>query len=471
MDILPMELQHKIFRKVPIKSIGASICVSKPWKSIIISSSFVKSYSKANKDISTNKLLVFEESARRLEFRHDNDATEHFKTLKVPFKLEDNFLPPLGFSKKGELFLQVFRDGPPTSIISLNIETRQEKNVATRKESFLSHGRVSYFMESLVLLDYPQAQSYGAADSASDSSDEDDPELDFDSDFDFENEDTSAYNKVNKLLRVEELEEVEDQLSVAQQSDDSLAVHFDREGFGLYKQLAIPYEVYSMTSGRFFHNVIVFSLNSNSWRICNSFSPKYDFFEQSLFFNGFIHWIAQIHGSYEILTFDVNSEEFRAIKLPDTVDGVRLTLSVYKDFTIALCNWGFHGFRHDIDIWVLTEYGQEDSWCRFWMIPIDIDLVHVNHPVPLGLRKNGELFLQESYDDDDEALDELPLSCGIIHSIDVETAESERVAVRNLNLRTTIVSSWPFNTIVVSYFEESMVLLDNPSARVFDSHV
>ncbi|KAM7256694.1 hypothetical protein ACFE04_012435 [Oxalis oulophora] len=75
-------------------------------------------------------------------------------------------------------------------IASLDIETGNRTYVATRKEIFSFEVVIHNFVESIVLLDHPQAQSYSifAVENANDSNDDED--LDFES--------TSEHLKLNR---------------------------------------------------------------------------------------------------------------------------------------------------------------------------------------------------------------------------------------------------------------------------------
>ncbi|CAN6696581.1 unnamed protein product [Malus baccata var. baccata] len=137
------------------------------------------------------------------------------------------------------------------------------------------------------------------------------------------------------------------------------------------------------------------------------------------FVNGAIHWIAERNladgvDEYFILTFDVGSNSFHRIMVPKNFRSSKLyqlSVSGYGK-SIALCrHYFFDSFEPYLEIWVMKEYGMEESWtkltalispgpkrnCLYW---------------PLCFRKSGDVVLvpidrceydeYDEYDEDDE---------------------------------------------------------------------
>jgi hypothetical protein len=108
-------------------------------------------------------------------------------------------------------------------------------------------------------------------------------------------------------------------------------------------------------------------------------------------------------GDHNIVSFDFSKEEVQTTPLPDdyhlrllSVDGGDCN----DNSTISLLNGhvallAFTGSKMNtkcwLDIWVLLEFGVEDSWTRLTTLGLPMDLER-----PLGFWKGGELFMENS---------------------------------------------------------------------------
>ena len=189
----------------------------------------------------------------------------------------------------------------------------------------------------------------------------------------------------------------------------------------------------------------VYTLSTASWR---KFSVSVDSLSgltiyrisesPSLFFNGALHSIAFTRDYKFILSFDVDDERFREIRLPQNyLVGVSLRrewLTILKG-SLALIVIGdaqidWSGVCH---IWVMTEYGVAKSWTKK-CVPMD------KHAKFLSCTINGELLIRR-YD----------LKVRIV-SFDPESLKEEVLRIPD-----------PRDVIYTTNFVESLVLLDGLS--------
>ncbi|KAM7270986.1 hypothetical protein ACFE04_030200 [Oxalis oulophora] len=195
MDRLPPVLAFDIFQRVPIKSIGRSMCVSKYWlsliRSLIRTPPFISSYTIESSKIPSNQLLISDESGNKISINRDSQGFESYKLLEVPFEPDDQESFMRGscngllciinrqgslhfrlvdmsqlsfcFRKNGGLFLQVpwyhgYTQMYKKVIILLDPQIGEKKIIV--KDSDVFCDEIFCFFESLVLLDHPSAQSY-----------------------------------------------------------------------------------------------------------------------------------------------------------------------------------------------------------------------------------------------------------------------------------------------------------------------
>ncbi|KAM7272129.1 hypothetical protein ACFE04_031343 [Oxalis oulophora] len=148
----------------------------------------------------------------------------------------------------------------------------------------------------------------------------------------------------------------------------------------------------------------VFSLNNYSWRVFPVVipPPRYDMRENSTSFNSLVHFMYHDDGELNVFAFDVSSEVYQVMKLPENLTGDNecLNVSAFKDYTIGVC-YSLHGL---IDMWVMMEYGNFASWRKMLSFDLvqNLNFEEVDMPqYTYCFRKNGELFLQVHWYDDD----------------------------------------------------------------------
>ncbi|KAL4595686.1 hypothetical protein ACB092_12G109000 [Castanea dentata] len=155
--------------------------------------------------------------------------------------------------------------------------------------------------------------------------------------------------------------------------------------------------------------VEVYSLSSDSWKRVelgiswrpNVVSHKFNCALTFPFVSGHLHWMIEMieegggqekHDTSTILSFDVNSEKFKELPLPDD-EGICITKCVtsYKG-KLALIKFGSGTQPHITlcSIWVMREYGVIDSWNKLCVLSIE------NLTDLIGFTKDGLLIRNSS---------------------------------------------------------------------------
>ena len=155
----------------------------------------------------------------------------------------------------------------------------------------------------------------------------------------------------------------------------------------------------------------VYTLSSDSWRrlgisLRNNVMFYCDQFLFSLpLVNGAWHWMVNILEEKEkhkrreevIVSFDVNSETFRELAMPDdyiNADCCLTSLTLFKG-KLAFITFGRSeqsGFRNSFYIWVMTEYGVLESWNKVFVGPLERLSFYV------AITEYGSLLLRRAID-------------------------------------------------------------------------
>ncbi|CAL5336273.1 unnamed protein product [Camellia sinensis] len=140
-------------------------------------------------------------------------------------------------------------------------------------------------------------------------------------------------------------------------------------------------------------------LSIGTWRTVNTIAPSYNLMEcvSHAFVNRACHWIGfeamtkEIR-RYLILSFNISTEVFREIKLPDCVSNVFRLIASVAVYEESIClfhydrDWGYPS--KNCDIWVMKEYGVVESWTKLFTIDFGISKA-------VGFRKNGEFLAED----------------------------------------------------------------------------
>ncbi|XP_075645631.1 F-box/kelch-repeat protein At3g06240-like [Castanea sativa] len=120
-----------------------------------------------------------------------------------------------------------------------------------------------------------------------------------------------------------------------------------------------------------------------------------------MYFNGVNHWLGFFDNGHInelgqncdceiILSFDMSREVFRIMRLPDEVMQRNKLFSVFNDCLafVIYKNYTMSMTEKYFDIWVMREYGVEDSWTKQFVVG---PLLGIH--MPLQFSENGMLLL------------------------------------------------------------------------------
>uniref|UniRef100_A0A7N2RAK3 F-box associated beta-propeller type 1 domain-containing protein n=1 Tax=Quercus lobata TaxID=97700 RepID=A0A7N2RAK3_QUELO len=149
----------------------------------------------------------------------------------------------------------------------------------------------------------------------------------------------------------------------------------------------------------------VYSLNSDSWKRVElgiSLRPNVlyyngNYFKALPFVSGHLHWMFKMSGGQErhsthmLLSFDVNSEKFKQLPLPDDEGSCLPKLITSFKGKLAMIKFKIGAQQHSMlcSIWVMREYGVIDSWNKLRVLSIE------NFNAFISFTKFGLLLIQK----------------------------------------------------------------------------
>uniref|UniRef100_M1AGY5 Class S F-box protein n=3 Tax=Solanum tuberosum TaxID=4113 RepID=M1AGY5_SOLTU len=152
--------------------------------------------------------------------------------------------------------------------------------------------------------------------------------------------------------------------------------------------------------------VEVYDMCIDSWRDLNHIDQQlpnvhsYPCFEK--LHRGTFHWYATSDLMDVILCFDIRTEIFRNMKMPDSsnyFDEMSYSLTVMTEFLTLICYHGpdseINPIRDTMDIWIMIEYGVHESWTKKHIIkplPIEYPLTILRDYLLLLQKKSGLLI-------------------------------------------------------------------------------
>lgn len=167
-------------------------------------------------------------------------------------------------------------------------------------------------------------------------------------------------------------------------------------GFGFLPQLddykVVEFQVfYGIGSAKI--PIVVYTMSLDSWHYKRVNYP-YDYLRlrnRSVAIKGFVHWVS------DIVWFDLREEVFGDTSVPDSCgfgDGIERELLERKGSLcmIVYTNRYEEMDRRCIEIWVMSEYGVEESWSRMFTIaPFTVEVK------ALGSWTNGGFIFRERF--------------------------------------------------------------------------
>ncbi|KAL0403429.1 UNVERIFIED_CONTAM: putative F-box protein [Sesamum radiatum] len=163
------------------------------------------------------------------------------------------------------------------------------------------------------------------------------------------------------------------------------------------------------TAGRYESRVKVYSLRANSWKRILVFKDGLPFDDTGKFVSGKLHWGRRVgfNSRWEIVSFDLGSEVCGTVEQPRYVEGgFSPSLGVLGGSLCVLCDFP----KTSVDVWILREYGNRDSWDKLVTVPYDLgDPWKGPYSTPLCRGAKGEILLVYGssfivYDQKDNAL-------------------------------------------------------------------
>ncbi|XP_057444182.1 F-box/kelch-repeat protein At3g23880-like [Lotus japonicus] len=169
-------------------------------------------------------------------------------------------------------------------------------------------------------------------------------------------------------------------------------------GFG-YDHLSDRYKVVSIfhyicDGGRLRNQVHVHTLGPDSWRRIEDF--PYDLLLNTfgIFVSGTLNWFALAsNDSWAIVSFHLGKESYQEISQPDYGDESLVT----KDLTVIRdCLCVVADKKTVSDIWLMKEYGIQESWTKLFRVTCEDPKTHPLTRV-IYISKDDELLLDYQY--------------------------------------------------------------------------
>ncbi|XP_057784885.1 putative F-box protein At3g51171 [Salvia miltiorrhiza] len=142
----------------------------------------------------------------------------------------------------------------------------------------------------------------------------------------------------------------------------------------------------------------VYTLGTGSWRRLEGIPFNYHS-GSGAFVNGNLHWLATIgEDSSWISCFDLETECFSFFKAPpyhaQELPFIRGTTISAMSGCLWFCKvaseYESYGGRCELTVWIMKEYGVDESWSMEYVIPIDDGSTYVD---PIKVFENGDLLM------------------------------------------------------------------------------
>ncbi|XP_023926032.1 F-box/kelch-repeat protein At3g06240-like [Quercus suber] len=160
------------------------------------------------------------------------------------------------------------------------------------------------------------------------------------------------------------------------------AYHAENNDYKVLKISSYPWTGLNLTD-----DIEVYSLSSDSWRrVGMSLRAKVKVWDDSCLslaplVSGALHWMSRVvEGEEErevevIMSFDVNSEEFRTLRMPDGAMSIvrcQTRLASFKgNLAFLTCGRSEQRGAYQYSMWVMREYGVLESWNKLFVVPLE----------------------------------------------------------------------------------------------------
>ena len=113
------------------------------------------------------------------------------------------------------------------------------------------------------------------------------------------------------------------------------------------------------------NKVSVYTLGTSYWIRIEDIPYSHCIFGPGVFVSGNVNWLASDDSS--ILSLDLEKESYQQLLLPNSENNLRL-LDVLRD---CLCIFASSDLF--LDVWIMKEYGKQESWTKLYSVPNMLD--------------------------------------------------------------------------------------------------
>ncbi|XP_073308572.1 F-box/kelch-repeat protein At3g06240-like [Primulina huaijiensis] len=125
-----------------------------------------------------------------------------------------------------------------------------------------------------------------------------------------------------------------------------------------------------------YSRIDLYNSASNSWKRIDAKLPEMVYARSfQIFFSGVLHWFAWIDSSENhpcILCFDIRTEAFQLLAFPEdfpkSEDIPSLMVLNESLAMVRYPQWSEESGRTEIEIWVMKQYGEKESWTKQFVI-------------------------------------------------------------------------------------------------------
>ncbi|CAK9156390.1 unnamed protein product [Ilex paraguariensis] len=136
----------------------------------------------------------------------------------------------------------------------------------------------------------------------------------------------------------------------------------------------------------------IYTLGTGRWRNIESV-PFSSLGDGGVYFNGFLHWVSGEFGSpASICCFDVEKEVFRTVSSPPQITPQwKISLGLVGG-CLSVCD---NTSKSELVIWVMKEYGVNDSWTKKIVIRMNPDIAWLSYQAVHAIKmwKDGDIFM------------------------------------------------------------------------------
>ncbi|PON58767.1 F-box domain containing protein [Trema orientale] len=145
--------------------------------------------------------------------------------------------------------------------------------------------------------------------------------------------------------------------------------------------------------------VKIYSLRTNEWKGIEDLPYALCYTRRmGVHVNGFLHWVVirkvKVDESELVVALDIVAESYKEVPLPESLNNNQshLDLGVLGGCLCVVANYR----EIDVEVWVMREYGVQESWMRLVKLGQSEELVSLKLVRPLTYSKTGDDILFEN---------------------------------------------------------------------------